>query len=219
MNDDQIASAKQYITKAIGSHNDADAALQSLYLLLTPSGDNRSVVPLGQRNPPWAGDTLGFSTHGQTLSGYGCTVTAIAMFLNFITPQGGHTPRTVNESLKAHNGFVWDEKHTDQNLVLWTSLPAIYPQLRFNGKIDCPNTPAPLDVVDGILAGGLPVIVYVDASPLAGLQQHFVLITYKRTTTYDIANPWSGSMQTLTPQYGDTPAHAICGIVKLAVAV
>lgn len=216
MNDDQLASAKQMITQAISHHNEADSVLQSLYLLLNPSEDNRSVVPLGQRNQPWAGDTLGFSTHGQTISTYGCTITGIAMFLNFITPQAGYTPRTVNESMKAHGGFTWDAKHTDRNLVLWTALPSIFPQLKFNGKIDCPDSPAPLDVVDGILASGLPVIVWVR---YPGVPQHFVLITFKRTTTYDIANPWTGTMQTLTPQYGQNPSQAICGIVKLGVAV
>lgn len=204
---------------ALKANDEAGAKIQQAMYTLRGMDVPRVVKPLSQRDPTWAGDTLGFSTHGQTIGGYGCTITDIAMLLNFITGGSAYTPRSVNIDLKAHNGYTWDAAHTDQNLVLWPALPSIYPQLKYNGKIDCPNTPAPLNVVDGILANGLPVIVYVDASPLAGLQQHFVLITFKRTTTYDIANPWTGTMQTLTPQYGDIPAHAICGIVQLAEAV
>jgi hypothetical protein len=195
--------------------------LQHLYLLLFgSSGDNRSVVPLSQRDPSWASDKLAFSTHGQTIGSHGCTITCLAMLLNFVTPTAGYTPRTVNDILKSKAGYGWDAAHLDQNLVNWAALPLIFPQLKYNGKIECPNTPAPMNIVDALLlANNIPAIVYVDAEPLAGLQQHFILLTNKRTTTYDIANPWTGTMQTLNPQYGDTPAHAICGIVQLVVAV
>ena len=209
--------AKVLITKAIDGHNAADAALDRLYyLLFNQSGDNRSVVALSQRDPAWSADVLGFSTHGQTIGSYGCAITALAMWLNFVTPQAGYTPRSVNEAMKEKGGYAWDINHTDRNLVNWSALNYIFPQLVFNGKIDCPNSPAPLNVVDAMLDKHLPVMVWVK---YPGVPQHFVLLTLKRTTTYDIANPWTGTMQTLTPQYGATPSQAICGVVQLAERV
>lgn len=218
------ALAAALIQQGVGILGHLDQLTQDVdQFILTLKGlevDNLApvVVPLSQRDPKWAGERLAFSTHGQTIGGFGCTITCLAMWLNFVTPGGSVTPRQVNEDLKAQGGFTWDQAHTDQNLVLWPALPKIYPRLKYTGRIDCPDKPAPLEIVDGLLQSGLPMIVYVDASSLSGLQQHFVLITFKRTTTYDIANPWTGTMQTLTPIYGDTPAHAICGIVPLAKA-
>ena len=217
INDEQARQARDYLKQA------ADA-ISAGHTLINRANDTPIVmdappviVPLSQRDPQWSGETLGFSTHGQKIGDFGCTITCIAMWLNFVTVGGIYTPHSVNADLKAKGGFAWDINRSDQNLVNWSALPAIYQQLKFNGKVDCPNSPAPLNLVDDMLTKGLPVMVYVDALPLSGLQQHFVLLTKKRTTTYDIANPWTGTMQTLTPQYGDTPAHAVCGIVQLAV--
>lgn len=196
--------------------DELEADLKALRDLFAADGlEGATFAPLSQRDPLWANVTLGFSTHGQTIGGYGCAITCIAMWLNYVLRRADYTPLIVNTDLKTHNGYVWDFAHTDQNLVSWPALPNIYP-LIFNGKVDCPNTPAPLSLIDTMLTHGWPAIVYVDASlTQVGLQQHFVMITGKADENYSIANPWTGQMESLTPQYGRTPAQAVCGIVQL----
>lgn len=174
------------------------------------------VMPISQRDSRWAAETLGFSTHGQTLGSHGCAITALCMLINYVLPREGMNPSTLNTLYKNSGGFVWDSAHTDQNLVDWTTLSKLYVPFKLLGKVDCPTTPAPMEAIDDLLRN-LPVIVYVDAEPKAGLQQHFVVLTKKRTTTYDIANPWTGTMQTLDvyaqPKL-QTPAEIIQGFLR-----
>jgi len=59
----------------------------------------------GQRDSRWESKLLGYNTSPTyTLGLYGCLVTSFAMYLKAIGKD--ETPDTVNEKLKANNGFV-----------------------------------------------------------------------------------------------------------------
>lgn len=159
-----------------------------------------------QRDPRWADVKLG--TSGVTIGGYGCAITCWAMWLNAVTRQNNHDPLTVNNALLDFGGYV------SGNLLAWQKLPAIYIGVKYDGRIDCPTTPAPLNEIDDMLERDLPVIVYVDFSTAPNLQQHFVLITGKQGDNYVIRDPWHGD-ESLITRYGKTPQQAICGIIRL----
>lgn len=171
-----------------------------------------TITSLSQRDPCWSSVRLGYSTEGQTIGSHGCLITALAMWLNSFQDASAlqFTPTIVNADLmRTKNGYVIT------NLVNFGALRNVYPQIVYGGRIDCPLDPAPLGEIDAMLARGLPVIVYVDANRyVGGVQQHFVLVTGSVGNDYAIANPWNGKIQTLTPIYGDTAAHAVCGIIK-----
>jgi hypothetical protein len=74
--------------------------------------------------------------------------------------------------------------------IVWSSLSRLYPQLKFTALTLCENSPAPIEDIDGSLAGGQPVIVEVDFSPSAGLQTHWVVIYRKLGQDYLMLDPW-----------------------------
>ena len=71
--------------------------------------------------------------------------------------------------------------------------------------------PAPLEKIDNLLAGRIPVLVKVDFSPAAGLQEHWILIKGK-DGDYLINDPWTGEEYFFTAKYGD-PVKNIYKIV------
>jgi len=73
--------------------------------------------PQSQRTNPNASDPLGFPKSGQTIAGYGCTITCIAML-------SGLTPGEVNKRLQAVSGF-------SESSVLWGKINEAVPWLKF----------------------------------------------------------------------------------------
>jgi len=177
-----------------------------------------AIRALSQRDPVWARKKLGFSQG--SIGDYGCAVTALAMVLNYIDAEllgvtDRHTPATVNAALRVVNGF----RGKYRNSINWPAVPAVWPLLEYDDRVDCANRLAhksELKEIDDRLAHRTPVIIYVDARKSEpGLQQHFVLIVGQDTDTgvYRINDPWHGDMAQLCPRYGATPARAICGII------
>lgn len=175
-----------------------------------------NIKPLSQRDPAWRAEHLGRSL--ETIGGYGCAITALAILLNAsIQLEDEHPiydPLVINTTLKIHaNGFV------NRNFVNWAALPGIWPYLKYGGRIDCPKHPASPDQlleIEDRLAADVPVIIYVDAQANEpGLQQHFVLVTGTLEADYVIADPWDGKTVALCSRYGQTPAIAVCGIILL----
>lgn len=169
---------------------------------------NEAVVPISQRDQRWASIKLGSAS--VTIGGYGCAITALAIWLNKVLSTNIYRPDLINCLLNLQGGYV------SQDLLNFGHLQSIFPQVKYVSRVDCPSSPAPMDEIDPFVERGLPVIVYVDASrSQPGLQQHFVVIIGKSETGYMIADPWYGDIAPLCPRYGNTPAQAVCGIVFL----
>jgi len=139
------------------------------------------LVYLSQQDPQWKNDLLGFGDPGDTLGMYGCALTSVAMLLS------GHgyseTPKTLNEKLKAANGFV-------SSGIRWDVVSKVHPQITLKEQIFCENTDAPLAKIDAALAAGQPVVVRVDSSPAPGLQWHYVMVYARKGNDYLMLDPY-----------------------------
>jgi len=139
------------------------------------------LVYLSQQDPQWKNDLLGFGDPGDTLGMYGCALTSVAMLVS------GHgyseTPKTLNEKLKAANGFV-------SSGIRWDVVSKVHPQITLKEQIFCENTDAPLAKIDAALAAGQPVVVRVDSSPAPGLQWHYVMVYARKGNDYLMLDPY-----------------------------
>lgn len=161
--------------------------------------------PLSQRDPRWADVPLGFPDAGQTLGAFGCTLTCLAMVANGFG--FAETPATLNEKLRAlgaGNGFIG-------TLVVWDGVRRALGNLRLARFVECRSVAAPMGDIDAWLDAGKPVIVEVDMSPNAGLQNHWVVIYGRDGGDYLIHDPWPHPVEpraTLAQRYGFAGAPA-----------
>lgn len=140
------------------------------------------LVYYSQQDPQWKADMLGFGTGSQDTIGYvGCALTSVAMLLS------GYgftvTPRALNESLKAVNGFSGSN-------IRWDAVNKVAPQVSLKTNVKCETSDAPLGQIDASLAAGKPVVVRVDGSASPGLQWHYVLVYAKKGNDYLMLDPW-----------------------------
>jgi peptidase C39-like protein len=139
------------------------------------------LVYLSQQDPQWKNDLLGFGDPGDTIGMYGCALTSVAMLVS------GHgyseTPKTLNQKLKAANGFV-------SSGIRWDVVNKVHPQITLKENIPCENTDAPLSKIDAALAAGQPVVVRVDSSPAPGLQWHYVMVYARKGNDYLMLDPY-----------------------------
>ncbi len=139
------------------------------------------LVYLSQQDPQWKNDILGFGDPGDTIGYVGCALTSVSMLVS------GHgyaeTPKTLNEKLKAANGFV-------SSGIRWEVVSQVHPQITLKQNIFCETSDAPLATIDAALTAGQPVVVRVDSSPAAGLQWHYVLIYARKGNDYLMLDPW-----------------------------
>ncbi len=169
-----------------------------------------------QRDPQWARIHYGLmqASVNSTIGAYGCGITCIAQKLTLLGfPK---TPIQVQEALAAMRGF---KPFGTFNFVDWARVPVVFPQLRYLGRHDLGEVPAPKRVMDLIalrLQLNDPPIIYVDAQRyVGGLQQHFVLVAgVLEGGALAIANPWTGTVQDLRA-YADTDAQAVRGLIML----
>ncbi len=164
------------------------------------------INPLSQLDPRWKDKKLGTST--SSIGEYGCALVCVTLLANYYT-SSTLTPDEMNDKLVAVNGFA------SGNLLKWEALSAIFPQITFDRRVDCPDNPAPLDVVDQYLEARKPVIALVDYNPATKkIEQHFVLIVGKDAGDYFMADPMcqpGDGVYYLSARYGQ-PAKAICGL-------
>ena len=164
------------------------------------------ITPLSQLDPRWKDKKLG--TSASSIGNYGCALVCVTLLANYYTGQN-LTPDEMNAKLVAVDGFA------NKNLMKWEALSAIFPQITFDRRIDCPDSPAPLDIVDQYLDGSKPVVALVDYNPATKeIEQHFVLIVGKDAGDYFIADPMcqpGDGVYYLSAKYGQ-PAKAICGL-------
>jgi len=160
------------------------------------------IDPLCQRDSRWGEKNLG--TSAVKIKTSGCVLTCLSMLCTYY--KHPVTPDQLNDLLVNVNGFA------NQNLMKWEALSLLFPDIKWDRRIDCPDLPAPLDVIDDYLNHGKPVIVCVDFDPKEGLQQHFVLVIGKdEQGSYLIDDPWDGSTYFFQAKYGD-PAKGIYGL-------
>jgi hypothetical protein len=138
------------------------------------------LVNISQQDPSWKNAKLGFSSDS-TIGTYGCAITSVCMWLSgFGYPE---TPATLNAKLKQRGGFV-------QDAIIWSTVSAIYPKVKYKNLVLCRDTNAPIDVIAGAIAAGQPVILEVDSSPKSGLQTHWVVAYAKIGKDFLILDPW-----------------------------
>jgi hypothetical protein len=172
--------------------------------------------PLSQRDPQWKDVALGFGDASSTIGRYGCTLTCLTMAANGMGCN--ETPATLDAKLRALGfgaGYTGDTK----NLIVFSGLEKIFPFIRFAYYKRCRTVAAPMDVVNAALDAGNPVVVEVDFSPAAGLQNHWVLIYAREGDQYKIYDPWpapvAGSEQ--LSKYAHWPTEVAKEIIMTVV--
>ena len=141
-----------------------------------------NLVYYSQNDPQWKADRLGLGKQESDTIGYiGCALTSVSMMLS------GHgyteTPKTLNQKLKNIEGFVGSG-------IRWGTVSQLYPQVRLNSIIKCPDTPAPLAQIDAALAAGQPAVVCVDSTAAPGFLSHYVLLIGRKGNDYLMLDPW-----------------------------
>ena len=155
-----------------------------------------SLQLFSQQDPRWKGDLLG-TDKSSTIGSYGCLLTSMAM----VSSAYGFnvTPEQLNAQMRQAGGF-------QGAFVMPVFISKAVPGMRQVNYIECPNQPAPLAEIDSYLAAGKPVIVEVDYSPNAGIQNHWIVLTSKKGDDYIVQDPWpypSDSKEiTLVSKYG-----------------
>jgi len=161
-------------------------------------------------DPRWKDKPLGQDTI--TIGKYGCLLTSMAMVADYYGAT--ETPDTLNDKMKAAGGF-------QGALVIPAVMPAAVPGIRFVNYVPSQNQPAPMAQIDASLAAGKPVIVEVDYSPAAGLQNHWIVLYAKQGDDYLIRDPWPYPPDSqdvlLTKRYGfaGKPEQIIQGAIWL----
>ena len=162
---------------------------------------------LYQNDPRWKDTVLG---HGaaETIGMYGCLLTSLAMVANHFG--GNETVATFNDKMKQNNGFM-------NQWIKPALISAVYPNVKYQKRVQCENQPAPLTEIDAGLAAGSLVVVMIDRSPSAGIQGHWIVLHAKvGDDDYAIWDPWNtpGAAKTLHGRYGHgAPADIIQDVI------
>jgi predicted nucleic acid-binding Zn-ribbon protein len=134
-----------------------------------------------QLDSRWIDEKLGFSS-SSTIGDYGCGVTSLAMV--FKSYGIGMNPSQLNARLRSTHAFFDD-------LLDWRNVAGAS-----DGRLLLANSPYPLGqstidwgFIDQQLAGGNPVIVYIDRP---GALSHYVVLVDKRSDGYVMHDPIEG---------------------------
>lgn len=167
------------------------------------------IKPLGQRDPKWANMKLGnfYASEQSTIGRYGCLLTCVTMLGNYYSGIDW-TPPQVNYLL-AHRGGFYGE-----NLLVYSVVSEIFPEMQWDGFIECEKIPAPVGEIDKLLPVILKVDFNIQTTPVDG---HYVLAVGKLGSDYIINDPWTGKREFLLARYGKESwdlARAIYRVVK-----
>lgn len=167
------------------------------------------IQPLSQMDPRWKENKLG-QDQNATIGKYGCLLTSMAMVANAFG--NNETPASLNDKMKAVGGF-------QGALIIPALAPNALPGLKYLKYIKCHNQLAPMGEIDATLVAGRAVIVEVDYSPAAGMQNHWLVLYGKKGDDYLLRDPWPYPAEAkevlLTSRYGfaGTPAKIITGAI------
>ena len=166
---------------------------------------------LWQNDDRWANTTLGYGP--QTIKEWGCLNTSLTMVVNGYGYN--ETPASVSQKMTGIGAFFGSAVNAYR-------IGEAFAGVALKNLVDCENSPAPMSDIDAELAANRPVIVRVDWSPSAGLQDHWVVLYGKDGNDYLMLDPWhyqgdaSGKKNYLTQRYkytGSTPAEAITSVI------
>lgn len=166
---------------------------------------------LWQNDDRWANTTLGYGP--QTIKEWGCLNTSLTMVVNGYGYN--ETPATLSQKMTSLGAFYGSAINAYR-------IGDAFAGVALKNLVDCENSPAPMSDIDAELAANRPVIVRVDWSPSAGLQDHWVVLYGKENNDYLMLDPWhyQGDAQDkknyLTQRYhfsGSTPAQAITSVI------
>lgn len=135
---------------------------------------------LYQNDPRWKDTILG-NGRSETIGEFGCLLTSLAMVANHFG--GNETVATFNEKMKQNNGFV-------NQWIKPAMISAVYPNVKYQKRVQCENQPAPMAEIDAGLSAGSMIVVMVDGSPRPGLQNHWIVLHEKVGDDYGIWDPW-----------------------------
>jgi hypothetical protein len=152
-----------------------------------------------QRDPLWKDKKLGTSTVS-TIGAYGCLLSCAATACCYFKKDTN--PAQLNDEMVKHKGFY------NGSYWVWGGLTDIYPDIKFDWDVysegTCPDKPAPLELIDKLLAEKIPVFVQVDFTPGGSVQEHWVLVKGKEGD-YIVQDPWPNPSEEyfFTARYGD----------------
>lgn len=97
---------------------------------------------------------------GYTIAEYGCALTAVAsMLINVF--QKSVDPITLNEYLNAKDGYVSNGEKGVFDILDWTAITRIFPDVALVINTRYPTSPADMKIIDKYLSQGMGVIVGV----------------------------------------------------------
>lgn len=149
-----------------------------------------------------AGKTILGNGRSETIGEFGCLLTSLAMVANHFG--GNETVATFNEKMKQNNGFV-------NQWIKPAMISAVYPNVKYQKRVQCENQPAPMAEIDAGLDAGSMIVVMIDGSPRPGLQNHWIVLHEKVGDDYGIWDPWysPGKPKTLRGRYSHGDPAAI----------
>ncbi len=172
---------------------------------------------LWQNDERWATTPLGYGP--QAVKDWGCLTTSLTMVLNDCGYS--ETPATVSQKMTAIGAFFGAAINAYR-------IGEVFSNVSLKDLVDCASTPAPLAAIDAELAAGVPVLVCVDQSPAAGVQDHWVVLYAKEGNDYLMHDPWHykgdeepDKKNLLTARYknaGGTPAEEITQVLFLTIS-
>lgn len=130
-----------------------------------------------QCDPRWADAKLGFSD-SSTLGDYGCGVAALAMVYKTYGGIGDTDPLRMNQALRGAAAFSDD-------LLWWGRVGGAYGNRL---AVTAHNGGADWAAINGELAAGRPVMVYIDR----GVTNHYVVLLSRDGSTYRMNDPIEG---------------------------
>jgi hypothetical protein len=136
-----------------------------------------------QTDPTWKNKLLGFSDD-TTIGKYGCLLACLSMVSS--SYRYDVQPDVLNEKLKSLGPNVGFQGA----LVIPASLPRALPKMIYQNFMWCRDFPAPLKDINSTLDAGKSVIVELDYSPAAGLQNHWVVLYGRKDNDYLLRDPW-----------------------------
>ncbi len=149
----------------------------------TVSSSSLNVGLYKQTSSPWAGDRINQSSNCSTIAVDGCTITSVAMVLNYFgytISNAQATPRTLNNWLSDHSGYsdCW---------LIWTAIGNIDNTI----SVDTTNLWSPnLSKLQNKINTGTPVILwYYTSYP----NMHFVVATGYNNSSISVNDPIAGN--------------------------
>lgn len=187
---EQIDAAIKYLDSMLPLLDALTADAQRARAILHGmDGENpKQVTIYAQRDPQWAGVTLGKSKY--TIGQSGCLISSVASCLT----DAGYkiTPKEFNDWLIAYGGFAMDENNQLVDFIF--AAPNRLGVILLDSLIECANIPAPVAELDRRIGLGDYVVIKVAR---AGVPEHWG----RYIGNGQIVDPWFADIAPIVPRY------------------